>query len=436
MVSFDTTIGPPPATRSFDISFVKDTNYILADRTNNAVDLFDAKALTFTPGGIGSGGFVGPGPAVCAVPHACAGPNGVLIDNNNHVWVADGPASNCTTADCKCTASETTSMVKEYILAVSSGKTGRLACLDTGGKFRADEMAFDPADNLLLVANDADGFLSLISTGDHPAIVDQFFYMDNDVGKPASARGLSTPGGGIEQPVWNPQQGFFYQALPQGTSVGRVDIFNPKPGKLVFLRSITVDGCTNGPSGLALNADRELLGACDNGVAVIDANSGRVTIIHDSATATLSGADEIWFDPGTNAWYVSTPGQLGVVDAGPGHAAANATHTGCCGHSVAAFTDRPGHSFVFDPNSAGTGISVFEATQTMPTTTHGPGDFDGNGFVDIRDYGMWRQSFGSSNCGIAVDATNNCTVDIRAYGTWRSNFGQGGAPTSTTPGGH
>src|SRR6266567_5427030 len=176
-VSFDTTIGPPPASTSFDISFVKNdiATYILADRKNNAVDLFNAKSLTFL-GGIGSGGFVGSGPAVCAVPHACAGPNGDLIDNNNHVWVGDGPASDCSTGACRCFAGETTSMVKEYTLAVSSGATGRLACLDTGGKFRADEMAFDPRDDLLLVANDADGFLSLIKTAGTPSIVDQFFY--------------------------------------------------------------------------------------------------------------------------------------------------------------------------------------------------------------------------------------------------------------------
>src|SRR5215472_1426838 len=47
-VTFDLTIGPPPATTSFDISFVKNDirTYILADRTNNAVDLFNASALT------------------------------------------------------------------------------------------------------------------------------------------------------------------------------------------------------------------------------------------------------------------------------------------------------------------------------------------------------------------------------------------------------
>ena len=55
-ITFDLTIGPPPATTSFDISFVKNdiSTYILADRKNNAVDLFDTSKLTFL-GGIGSG---------------------------------------------------------------------------------------------------------------------------------------------------------------------------------------------------------------------------------------------------------------------------------------------------------------------------------------------------------------------------------------------
>ena len=87
-------------------------------------------------------------------------------------------------------------------------------------------------------------------------------------------------------------------------------------------------------------------------------------------------------------------------------------------------------SFIFDPNAGGTGISVFTADPTSASTTNGPGDFNSDGFVDIRDYGMWRQNFGTSNCAIGADATNNCTVDIRAYGIWRQSFGQGAASTA------
>jgi hypothetical protein len=356
-VSFDTTIGPPPAAASFDIGFVKNDigSYILADRTNKAVDLFNAKTLSFT-GGIGSHGFVG----VCTATPGCSGPDGDLIDSSNHVWVGDGPAADCSTAGCACFTGETTSMLKEYTLAPSIGATGRLACIDTGGKARVDEMAFDPRDKLLIAANDDDGFLNMVQTTT-ASIANQFFYADNDLGKPATVSGLSTPGGGIEQPVWNPQQGFFYLALPQGATVGRLDVFNPKPGKLVFLRSINVPGCTGGPSGLALDpATNQFLGACANGVALIDANSGRVTIL--GSQASVGGADELWFDPGSNAWYISTPNQLGVVSADSGHAIQVVTHTGCCGHSVAAYTANSTHSFILDPNRTGTGISVFSAT--------------------------------------------------------------------------
>jgi hypothetical protein len=122
-------------------------------------------------------------------------------------------------------------------------------------------------------------FLSLINTTGTPSIVNQFFYADNDIGKPA-------------------------------------------PG--------------------------------------VDANNGSVRIL--GKKETLGGADEIWFDSASNAWYVSTPGQLGVVSAAPGNSIQDVPPPAgktCCGHSVAAFASSTGHTFIFDPNSGGTGISVF-----------------------------------------------------------------------------
>jgi MYXO-CTERM domain-containing protein len=70
---------------------------------------------------------------------------------------------------------------------------------------------------------------------------------------------------------------------------------------------------------------------------------------------------------------------------------------------------------------------------TTPTPTPGAcilGDINCDGLVDIRDYGLWRQSFGATNCGNPADLDGNCIVDIRDYGIWRANFGHtaGGAP--------
>src|SRR5262245_26363648 len=58
------------------------------------------------------------------------------------------------------------------------------------------------------------------------------------------------------------------------------------------------------------------------------------------------------------------------------------------------------------------------------------GDINNDGLVDIRDYGIWRQNFGQTDCGNPADLDGNCLVDIRDYGIWRQNFGQTG-PTVT-----
>jgi hypothetical protein len=67
-------------------------------------------------------------------------------------------------------------------------------------------------------------------------------------------------------------------------------------------------------------------------------------------------------------------------------------------------------------------------TLTPPTTPRPiriPGDINGDGFVDLRDYGIWRLNFGQGNCGNAADINGDCVVDIQDYGLWRQHFGEG-----------
>jgi uncharacterized repeat protein (TIGR01451 family) len=83
------------------------------------------------------------------------------------------------------------------------------------------------------------------------------------------------------------------------------------------------------------------------------------------------------------------------------------------------------------PTATPTATSTPTATRTVTPTatpTRIPGDFNGDGFVDIRDYGVWRQNFGQTNCGNPADADANCLVDIRDYGIWRQHFGEGTPP--------
>src|SRR3954463_3717055 len=60
-------------------------------------------------------------------------------------------------------------------------------------------------------------------------------------------------------------------------------------------------------------------------------------------------------------------------------------------------------------------------------------DINNDGIVDIRDYGLWRQSFGATDCGNLADLNGDCLVDIRDYGIWRQQFGQTGPTLTPTP---
>src|SRR5690348_10521414 len=66
--------------------------------------------------------------------------------------------------------------------------------------------------------------------------------------------------------------------------------------------------------------------------------------------------------------------------------------------------------------------------QVQPTVQRGagrltrsptiPGDINNDGVVDIRDYGIWRQNFGQTNCGNPADLNGDCLADIRDYAIW------------------
>ncbi|MBV9326949.1 MAG: hypothetical protein JO352_24610 [Chloroflexi bacterium] len=341
----------PTDSGAFDISWVEQSTgrYFLADRTNAAVQWFslagDVNGDAFAAS-LGKGQFVGPGPqtASCIASHACGGPNGVVTDKQHRVWAGDGPVNG-------------TNSIKMIDLPVSQSVT---KSIPLGGTLRADELAYDPNDQVIEIASDADGFLSFVSTvPGGEGLASTFYYKDNDVGKGASAPGTaaeSTAGNGIEQPVWDNKTGRFYQAIP-GTpktpgpaTTGRVDVFTPGG---TFVRSFKADGCDGGPTGLVLTDIDQLIGACGNGGLVMDVHNGHViTIIRQ-----VGGADEVWFNPGDgNAYFaMSGTGQLGVVDAERDRFVTTLP-TQAGSHSVAAYQSRTNQILV---PLAGNGVRVF-----------------------------------------------------------------------------
>jgi hypothetical protein len=330
---------------SFDIGWVDQTTgkYFLADRTNNAVDQFDAAHDKFV-GFLARGAFHGTGAAACLAMGAsdsadCNGPNGVVTDDQHRVWASDGVSSTSTNSNIK-------------VLAAPPA-TGVIATISTGGKFRSDELSYDPQDQMILLANPdfGDAFLTWIDVK-NLTIAGTFHYL------PASKDGW----GGLEQSVYDPVANLFYQAVPgvadeSGNVVtrGAVDVFKPVPvdGQGQRVASWKVGDCLNGPTGLARTADNTLVGACDNGAVVIKLPAGE----EQGVTPDVGGADEVWFNPGDGNVYLairgsSGPGQLGILNGGDVVAI---PRTGTGAHSVAAYV---GNNHVFVP-LAGGGIKVF-----------------------------------------------------------------------------
>lgn len=243
----------------------------------------------------------------------------MLTDNAGLVWAGDG---NSTIKVLKPTLNTGAVALIKSIPTCPSGSDG----CGTGGKFRADELSYDAVDNRILIAYDADNFLTFVHVDDakptNSAVVGHFFYADHTIGAAASLPGRATTGNGLEQSVYVPQTRLFYQAVRGNTdtgAVGFIDVFDPTTMRLVD--TFPVPGY------------------------------GQLHKIVEG----VGGADEIWFNPGDTNFYLGIrTSKLGVVNAADDYVVSIISGHG--GHLVAA---NAGNNHTFDPNRNGTGIDVF-----------------------------------------------------------------------------
>src|SRR5437764_8074827 len=77
-------------------------------------------------------------------------------------------------------------------------------------------------------------------------------------------------------------------------------------------------------------------------------------------------------------------------------------------------TGRPSEAAQATPLPAATVQRAAGRAGLSPTLL---GDINNDGIVDIRDYGVWRQNFGQTDCGNPADLNGDCIVDIRDYGS-------------------
>jgi hypothetical protein len=297
-----TTI-PVPGTvpmASFDISWVDpDTQrYYLGDRSNQAVDVVNTKTNKFVKQI--TGGFHG-----FSGNNDTSGPNGV-VTSGKWLFVTDAPSR---------------------VVSIDLTNDSIVSEVNTGGDpgLRADELAYDPEDGLLLAVNNADSppFATLIK-------------VDANTGKLTLGTKItfSTATNGAEQPVWDRGTGKFYQSIPQvgpNETDGAVARINPHTG--VVEKLFPVKNCQ--PAGLTLGPNQDLLLGCsvvfdtagsvwasggtisaDPSSVIMDARSGHI----DRRVAGISGSDEVWFNKGDGRYYLGAranqPGPvLGVIDA-------------------------------------------------------------------------------------------------------------------------
>src|SRR6266568_2516260 len=183
--------------KSFDISWVDaDTQlYYLADRSNAAVDVVDARTNAFVKQI--HGGFAG-----FSGNNDTSGPNGVVV-SGHWLFVTDYPSR---------------------VVTIDLRTDAVVSVVSTAGVNRADELAYDPEDSVILAVNNADDppFASLIK-------------VDRNTGALTLKQRITFADAtnGAEQPQWNPGTGRFYISIPEIGGVpqdGAVKKINPQTG--------------------------------------------------------------------------------------------------------------------------------------------------------------------------------------------------------------
>jgi DNA-binding beta-propeller fold protein YncE len=320
----------------FDISWVDSARarYYLAESGNAAVDVFDAENDLF----IGRiSGFHG----LAAADDPCGriegmGPNGVMVTPDNHLWADDAHGT-----------------VKVFDLSSANPPfTGLMpvATISTGAVCRADELGYDPKDNVVVVGNPEEHppFASIISSEAPYEVLSKIPFPDAD---------------GFEQPLWDAglKGGRMLVTVPakgDGSIVAVLDLSKPKTP--VVESKYSTPGCG---SGLALGPAQHLLVGCGGGkpLIIIDALTGKMI----TTVADTHGADEVWYNPGDNHFYAPS-GQnptptLSVIDAASGKLISNLP-AGPGSHSVAASS---GNNRVFVPIAVPTQNSPTDACNVL-----------------------------------------------------------------------
>jgi hypothetical protein len=315
--------GPNPLTSS-DIAWADPgtERYYVTDRANFGVDIINADddlwegRVTGMAGADASGG----GTATTNGP----GPNGVLVTSNRRLWAGDGN-STLEVADVDPNSSTYLSILFPggFSTANSSCDGGTATTKYCG---RADELAYDPKDHIVIIANNAP--LSptvLCPTTANPTAhcpVDPYatFVKADPPFSSASVLGhiTFTGAGGLEQSIWDPERQRFLINVPGnivGTSVlePTIQVINPitmKSEESFEVDCSTIPGVVSPTSvsstGIALAPyGHILISACGSPIVLTlkDKPTPHINILNVSNA--VGGGDEVWYNSGDGRFYVT-----------------------------------------------------------------------------------------------------------------------------------
>jgi len=348
--------------RSYDISWVNPyrAEYYLADRSNASIDIIDTHHRTFKRF-LGKRQFVG----VKLNPNGTvnndiSGPDGV-VTHGRWLYAGDGDST-----------------LKVFDL--DGADAPAQPPLNTGGKFRVDEMALTTDGESLLTVNNADEppFATLFAAnGDrnHSSV--------RELSHITISATLFPDTPGIEQPTWDPKTKRFYVSVPilgkpggcgTATCDGGLMVIDPdtvtsgnfvlgafdpaKNSGVIPLSNCGPNGATVGPNDNLLLGCTPANNATNDSTLVINA-----TTKHFSHVNSIVGSDEVWFNRGDGRYYTgsnrnckttapcptaaSQAAVLGVIDATSVLIETVPQSSGS--HSVAADSKR---NLIFVPQSA------------------------------------------------------------------------------------
>ncbi|KAH6698108.1 hypothetical protein BKA61DRAFT_710068 [Leptodontidium sp. MPI-SDFR-AT-0119] len=273
LYSLVATIPWAPGTpSSTDQSAIYNSTYYLSDRTNkgiHVVSLANKTQIGFISGfvtGLTNG----------TLTPAISGPDGIVVlANRNEMYVGDGDG--------------TIKVINLFTKAI-------VANISTGSKKRADEFAYNPSTQTVVVTNgnESPPLVNIINATSHTRI--------GNISFPSAS--------GLEQPAFNPTDSQFYVSVPEtdGAPGGAIQMMNVDKASLSIAKTLPVPGCA--PAGIVFGPlNQVFIGCSSSQVATFGYSASYIMNVSTGAIIAnisgITGSDQVTYSSKTGYYYAS-----------------------------------------------------------------------------------------------------------------------------------